>query len=94
MYLSDCTGINYFVIRFDDDSRSVEVYDSDCTMSRFFHDVSEVLAFGDCTGNDVVSIVFHGVEYVYEGWLPGELYRYVGKINHHVYEACYPEFDH
>lgn len=93
--MGDMSADTFFVLRAADGSRLVDAFARDCTMYRFFTAVSRALAFSDCTNADVVQIVYHGIEYVYEGWQPGELFAYHAVSDATVrWEADYPEFDH
>lgn len=59
----------------------------------FFGEVTEMIAFSDCTDERITKIVFHGVEYKYQGWAPGMYFVYVGS-NGEVFDGYYPEYDH
>lgn len=93
--MSDIGADTFFVVQAADGSLLVEAFVKDCSMYRFFTAVSKVLAFSDCSNADVVTIVYRGIEYVYEGWKPGELFTYHAAHDASVrWENDYPEFDH
>lgn len=93
--MGDMSADTFFVLQAADGSQLVDAFARDCTMYRFFTAVSRALAFSDCTNADVVKIVYHGVEYVYEGWKPGEVFTYHAANDASVrWENDYPEFDH
>ena len=93
--MNDMSADTFFVLKAADGSQLVDAFARDCTMYRFFTAVSRALAFSDCTNADVEKIVYQGIEYVYEGWKPGELYTYHAVNDASVrWENDYPEFDH
>ena len=93
--MNDMSADTFFVLKAADGSQLVDAFARDCTMYRFFTAVSRALAFSDCTNADVVKIVYRGIEYVYEGWKPGELFTYHAAHDASVrWENDYPEFNH
>lgn len=93
--MGDMSADTFFVLKAADGSLLVDAFARDCTMYRFFRSVSWAIAFSDCSGADVVKIVYQGIEYVYEGWKPGESYMYHAVHDASVkWEGYFPEFNH
>ena len=88
--------INFFAVEHEDGTVYTHAYDSGTSECRFFRDVTEQIAFDDCTNCRVICIVWHGRKVRYNGWMPGMHYVYThttGKKDV-VYEDFFPEFDH
>ena len=64
------------------------------TMDKFFHDVSNIIAFDDCTNYTVTSIVFDGKEFQYAGWQPCMKFEYKDLDGNTVWVGEFPEWDH
>ena len=63
-------------------------------MDKFFHDVSNIIAFDDCTNYTIISIVFDGKELEYAGWQPSMKYEYKDLDGNTVWVGEFPEWDH
>lgn len=93
--MGDMSSETFFILQAADGSQLVEAFARDCNMYRFFTAVSRSIAFSDCSSTDVVKIVYQGIEYVYEGWKPGELFTYHALHDPDMrWENDYPEFNH
>lgn len=91
--------LNLFAVEHDtadSDDRIVTVhgYSSNVSADRFFTDVSKILAFDDCTNDDVTEIYWHGERVWYFGWEPGMHFRFGDICKNVVWEGWFPEFDH
>ena len=62
--------------------------------NQFFFDVSNRIAFDDCSGETVQKIYYKGQEVVYEGWQPGMLFEYTDLDGNVVWGNHFPEWDH
>ena len=82
----------YFITMVDGE-RIVNTFDYDISMNEFFNRVSKVIAFSDCSDEEVVEIVFDDEHFVYVGWQPGMVYEYSGNAGN-SWEGCFPEWDH
>lgn len=63
-------------------------------MDKFFREVSNVIAFDDCTGFNIISIKFDGKEVYYTGWQPCMVYEYKDLDGNTVWEGQFEEWDH
>ena len=67
---------NFYVVRHDDND--VFCYDcSDMETWPFFRRVAAELAMDDCSGIQMLLIVYQNKEYRYVGWRPGMEYTFV-----------------
>ncbi len=83
----------YFAVVNDGVTR-VRGYASTVTEYEFFHDVAETISFGDCSGDDVCQIVWHGKEVRYDGWRRQEYFGFSDVYGNPVFGASFPQFDH
>ena len=60
----------------------------------FFREVSNIIAFGDCSGNTVVHIFFDGKPVEYAGWQKGMIFEYQDLDGETVWSGNFPEWDH
>jgi hypothetical protein len=62
---------------------------------KFFYKISYILAFDDCSGDEVSDIIWDGKPVEYVGWQPGMRYEFeevlTGKT---VWVGDFPEWDH
>ena len=63
-------------------------------MDEFFCEVSNIIAFGDCTNYTLTSICFDGKEIEYAGWQPGMRFEYEDMDCNTVWFGSFPEWDH
>lgn len=63
-------------------------------IDKFFSEVSNIVAFGDCTDYTVTDIRFDGKEVHYAGWQPKMVYEYKNLDGNTVWVANFPEWDH
>lgn len=61
---------------------------------KFFHDVSNVIAFGDCTNYTITNIYFDGKEIKYVGWQPGMRFEYKDLDGNTVWVGSFEHWDH
>ena len=84
----------YFAV-LNDGVTTVHGFASTVTKETFFAEVAKTIAFGDCTDDQVVQIVWQGKEVKYDGWRRGMYFGFsdcdTGKC---VYGASFPEYDH
>ena len=64
------------------------------SMFEFFREVSNVIAFGDCTGFSIVSIELDGKLIEYVGWQPNMFFEYQDLDGETVWYGSFPEWDH
>ena len=59
-------------------------------------DVSKQICFADCDDTwEVIKIVYHGREVIYNGWQPGMLMEYHFVVTgDEAWSGCFPEWDH
>lgn len=61
----------------------------------FFRSVASVIAMSDCTGQEVVKIVYDGKEYHYAGWMRGMKYTFIDNENSkNAYTVWMEHLDH
>lgn len=63
-------------------------------IDKFFTEVSNVIAFDDCTNYTVTYISFDGKEVYYVGWQPKMVYEYKDLDGNTVWLGNFPEWDH
>lgn len=63
-------------------------------MYKFFYDVSNVIAFGDCTNYTITNICFDGKEIEYVGWQQGMKFEYKDLDGNTVWVGNFPKWDH
>lgn len=61
--------------------------------TRFFVEVAKQVCFTDCGDYDVKDIVWHGKQFVYQGWEPGMVYRFKAEDGDE-WVGRFPEWDH
>lgn len=60
----------------------------------FFREVSNIIAFGDCSGDTVVHIFFDGKPIEYVGWQKNMFFEYQDLDGETVWSGNFPEWDH
>ena len=83
-----------FFVTMIDGVTHVHGYASTVGEYEFFHDVANEISFGDCTGADVVQIVWHGNEVKYDGWRRQEYFGFSDLNGECVFGNCFMEFEH
>ncbi len=63
-------------------------------INKFFTEVSNIIAFGDCTDYTVTNICFDGKEIKYVGWQQGMKFEYKDLDGNTVWVGNFPEWDH
>lgn len=63
-------------------------------MDKFFYDVSNVIAFGDCTNYTIANICFDGKEIEYVGWQQGMKFEYKDLDGNTVWVGVFEHWDH
>ena len=63
-------------------------------MYKFFHDISNVIAFGDCTNYTITNICFDGKEIEYAGWQQGMRFEYKDLDGNTVWVGVFEHWDH
>ena len=63
-------------------------------MNEFFREVSNIIAFDDCTGFSIISIKFDGKEIEYAGWQPCMKFEFKDLDGNTVWVGQFPEWDH
>ncbi len=63
-------------------------------INEFFREVSNIIAFGDCTDYTVTNICFDNKEVEYVGWQFGMKYEYKDLNGNTVWVGTFPEWDH
>ena len=63
-------------------------------IDKFFTEVSNIIAFGDCTNYTVTSICFDGKEIEYVGWQPGMKFEYKDFDGNTVWVGVFEDWDH
>ena len=61
---------------------------------KFFTEVSNIIAFDDCTNYTVISICFDGKEVEYAGWQPCMKFEYKDLDGNTVWEGQFEHWDH
>lgn len=63
-------------------------------LGAFFRELSQRIAFDDCSGETVLDIYVDGERIEYAGWKPGMRYEYVDTNGKVVWSADFPHWDH
>lgn len=86
---------NYItVVSSEDLGFYTKIFPKDISEDEFYYRVSNRISMSDCTGEEILTMVYHGQEVKYYGWEPNEHFIYKDLNGNTVYEAWYPEFDH
>lgn len=85
---------NYYILKYDDGEQVTKRTECEDKWS-FFQKIAVTLAMSDCTGEEVVKIVWDGEEYHYSGWEPNMEYRFVKEGDpSETYTVWIPEYNH
>lgn len=63
-------------------------------IDKFFTEVSNIIAFGDCTDYTVINICFDGKGVEYRGWQSGMRFEYEDMDCNTIWVGNFPEWDH
>ena len=63
-------------------------------IDKFFTEVSNIIAFSDCTGYTVTNICFDGKEVEYGGWQPNMRFEYEDMDCNTVWFGVFEHWDH
>ena len=63
-------------------------------MDKFFFEISQRIAFGDCSGETVHKIYYKGKEIEYVGWQPNMRFEYKDLDGNTVWVGVFEHWDH
>lgn len=85
---------SWYIYTDEDGIPHYPTFDCDVEANQFFEDVSNQIAFGDCSGVTVQKIYFKGKEVEYVGWQPGMKFQYKDLDGNTVWVGNFLEWDH
>lgn len=92
LYRSD-EAQTFYVYEFDGEQTTVNKEGAE--VWPFFREVAAIIAMSDCSGQEIVKIVFQGKEFHYAGWAPGMEYTFIDNEDPENFYTTYMEhLDH
>lgn len=92
LYRSD-EAQTFYVYEFDGEQTTVNKEGTE--VWPFFREVAAIIAMNDCSGQEIVKIVFQGKEFHYAGWAPGMEYTFIDNEDPENFYTTYMEhLDH
>ena len=82
----------YYVVRRSNDSIYTIIPSKG--IDSWFTELAHTIAFSDCSGEEVILIIYEGKEIPYIGWQPNMLYEFTDEAGNIIWSNSFPQWDH
>ena len=87
------TNYTSYVVRSGDEFYIVSPKDSN-EINSWFAELARILAFSDCSKEEIILIIYEGKEIHYVGWQPDMLYEFADEAGNIIWSNSFPQWDH